>query len=119
MGAPGEAGQRREDGGADRAGGRPAEVGKCIESVGFLAALTSSGGRGSVVACRSAFAQGLPAPGPGGPPVPGEGGRDLVVPGIILGVALLGALILAVAIMDLRRKRRAQAIAIEGRSPTP
>src|SRR5262249_2992491 len=29
-------------------------------------------------------------------------------------VALLGGLILAVAIMDLRRKRRAQAIAIEG-----
>lgn len=33
---------------------------------------------------------------------------------IVLAVALLGALILAVAVMDLRRKRRAEAIAIEG-----
>ncbi|HEX2501780.1 MAG TPA: hypothetical protein VHO73_09995 [Methylomirabilota bacterium] len=38
----------------------------------------------------------------------------MVVPAILLGVALLGALVLAVAIVDLRRKRRAQAIAIEG-----
>jgi hypothetical protein len=37
-----------------------------------------------------------------------------MAPAIILAVALLGGLILAVAIMDLRRKRRAQAIAIEG-----
>jgi hypothetical protein len=36
------------------------------------------------------------------------------VPALILAVALLGALILAVVVVDLRRKRRAQAIAIEG-----
>jgi hypothetical protein len=37
-----------------------------------------------------------------------------MVSGIILVVALLGGLIFAVAIMDLRRKRRSQAVAIEG-----
>jgi hypothetical protein len=37
-----------------------------------------------------------------------------MAPAIILAVALLGGLILAVAVVDLRRKRRAQAIAIEG-----
>jgi len=63
---------------------------------------------------REALAQGLPAPGPGGPSVPAPDGGQLMAPAIILAVALLGGLILAVAIMDLRRKRRAQAIAIEG-----
>jgi hypothetical protein len=33
---------------------------------------------------------------------------------IVLGAALLGGLILAVATMDLRRKRRAEMVAIEG-----
>jgi hypothetical protein len=33
---------------------------------------------------------------------------------IVLGVAILGGLILAVAIMDLRRKRQAEMVAIEG-----
>jgi len=56
-------------------------------------------------------AQGIPTPGPGAGPADGGG---LVAPAIILGLALLGLLILSVAIMDLRRKRRAQAIAIEG-----
>ena len=37
-----------------------------------------------------------------------------MAPAIILAVALLGGLILTVAVVDLRRKRRAQAIAIEG-----
>ena len=61
----------------------------------------------------SAFAQGLPAPGPGGTPLPGPDGGSLIAPAIILALALLGGLILAVAVLDLRRKRRAQAIAIE------
>jgi hypothetical protein len=53
---------------------------------------------------REAFAQGLPAPGPGGPSIPAAAGGHLMAPAIIL----------AVAIMDMRRKRRTQAIAIEG-----
>lgn len=61
-----------------------------------------------------AAAQGLPTPGPGGPGVPGPEGGSLVVPLIVLGLALLGVLILTVAITDLRRKRRAQAVAMEG-----
>jgi hypothetical protein len=61
-----------------------------------------------------AFAQGIPAPGPGTGPYPSADGGGLVAPAIILGLALLGVLILSVAIMDLRRKRRAQAVAIEG-----
>src|SRR5262245_7515998 len=64
------------------------------------------------VSASRAYAQGLPAPGPGGSP-PANGG-GMAAPAIILGVALLGALILAVAIVDLRRKRQAQAVAIEG-----
>ena len=35
-------------------------------------------------------------------------------PAIILGLALLGILILSVVLLDFQRKRRAQAIAIEG-----
>jgi hypothetical protein len=46
--------------------------------------------------------------------MPGADGGNLMAPAIILAVALLGGLILAVAIVDLRRKRRAQAIAIDG-----
>src|SRR5262245_36888845 len=62
---------------------------------------------------RDAFAQGLPAPGPGGTlPVPDSGG--MIVPTIILVVVLLGGLIAAVVLTDRRRKRQAQAIAIEG-----
>jgi hypothetical protein len=61
-----------------------------------------------------AFAQGMSAPGPGGTAIPTEGDGSLMVSGIILVVALLGGLIFAVAIMDLRRKRRSQAVAIEG-----
>jgi hypothetical protein len=38
----------------------------------------------------------------------------MVAPAIILAVALVGGLILAVALVDARRKRRTQAIAIEG-----
>jgi hypothetical protein len=60
------------------------------------------------------FAQGLPAPGPGGTAMPGSDGGNLMAPMIIVTVALVGALVLAVAIVDLRRKRRTQAIAIEG-----
>jgi len=61
-----------------------------------------------------ASAQGLPAPGPGGFPPPTGEGSALVVPMLILTVALLGGLILAVGVMDLRRKRRAEGVAIEG-----
>jgi hypothetical protein len=46
--------------------------------------------------------------------LPAPDGGNLIAPAIILAVALLGGLILAVAVVDLRRKRRAQAIAIEG-----
>ena len=60
-----------------------------------------------------ATAQGLPTPGPGTTPAAADGG-NMIVPMIALGVALLGALVLAVAVMDLRRKRRAEAAAIEG-----
>lgn len=62
----------------------------------------------------SAFAQGLPAPGPGGPVLPAPDGASLLMPAIILGSGLLGGLILLVVFVDLRRKRQAQAIAIEG-----
>jgi len=61
-----------------------------------------------------ASAQGLPTPGPGGAPLPAADGGSLIVPMIVLALALLGALILAVALMDLRRKRQAEAIAMEG-----
>ncbi len=81
--------------------------------VGFLATLTCLAVAGAS-RLPSALAQGIPAPGPGGASVPGEGGSGLMVSGIILVVALVAGLILAVAIMDLRRKRRAQAVAIEG-----
>ena len=60
-----------------------------------------------------ALAQGLPAPGPGGAGVTPPDG-SLAVPAIIVGAVLLGAIILSVAFLDLQRKRRAQAIAIEG-----
>ena len=46
--------------------------------------------------------------------VPPPDGGNLIAPAIILGVALLGGLILAVVWGDLRRKRRAQTIALEG-----
>src|SRR5262249_31701478 len=61
-----------------------------------------------------AFAQGLPTPGASGPVVPAPDGGAMMAPAIILALALLGGLILLVAIVDIRRKRRAQAIAIEG-----
>ncbi len=61
-----------------------------------------------------ASAQGLPTPGPGGAPLAPADGGNLIVPVIVLAVALLGGLILAVAVMDLRRKRRAEMVAIEG-----
>lgn len=61
-----------------------------------------------------ASAQGIPTPGPGAGPYPAADGGGLIAPAIILGLALLGVLILSVAIMDLRRKRQAQAVAIEG-----
>ena len=61
-----------------------------------------------------AFAQGLPTPGPGSVPVAPADGANVLVPMIVLGVALLGGLIFAVAIMDLRRKRQGEMVAIEG-----
>src|SRR5262245_16375110 len=61
-----------------------------------------------------AMAQGLPAPGPGSPTLPVADGGSMIAPMIILVVALLGALVLTVTIADLRRKRRSEAIAIEG-----
>ena len=61
-----------------------------------------------------ASAQGLPTPGPGNVPLAPADGANLIVPMIVLGVALLGGLIFAVAIMDLRRKRQAEMVAIEG-----
>lgn len=79
----------------------------------FLSALASVG----IVEIRTraaALAQGLPTPGPGATPFPATDGGGLAVPAIIVGLGLLGALIVAVAAMDLRRKRRAQAIVIEG-----
>jgi hypothetical protein len=60
-----------------------------------------------------ALAQGLPTPGPGAPALPADGG-SLVGPMLVLIALLVGALVLTVAIADLRRKRRSQAIAIEG-----
>jgi hypothetical protein len=56
----------------------------------------------------------MPTPGPGAGPSPSAEGDGLVAAAVVLGLVLLGALILSVAIMDLRRKRRAQGIAIEG-----
>lgn len=58
-------------------------------------------------------AQGLPTPGPGGF-APPTGEDSAVVPMLILIVALLAGLVLAVGVMDRRRKRQAQAVAIEG-----
>ena len=55
------------------------------------------------------LAQGLPTPGPGAAPSDGS----MMAPAIILALALLGGLILAVAIVDLKRKRRSEAVAIE------
>jgi hypothetical protein len=68
----------------------------------------------SLVRVSQVSAQGMPAPGPGGSSIPAADGGSMAAPAIILGVALLGVLILAVAIVDLRRKRQAQAVAIEG-----
>ena len=79
-----------------------------IRRLGTLWMLVSPVLIGAVV--RDAWAQGLPTPGPGSPA--GEG-SPVVGPVIILGVALLGVLILTVAISDMRRKRRNQAVAIE------
>lgn len=78
--------------------------------VGFLGTLTCLVVAGAS-RVPSAFAQGMPAPG--GTPLPAGGGAT-VTAGIILVVALLGVLILALAVRDLRRKRRAQAVVIEG-----
>jgi hypothetical protein len=79
--------------------------------IGLLVALVCLG---LVESLRSgAFAQGLPTPGPGNAPT-GAADANLIVPMIVLGVAILGGLILAVAIMDLRRKRRSEMVAIEG-----
>ena len=63
---------------------------------------------------REAIAQGLPTPGPGGPTFPAADGGSMVGPVIAVVVALIGVLVLTVAMADLRRKRRAHAIAIEG-----
>jgi hypothetical protein len=68
-----------------------------------LAQLVVLGARSDVLA------QGLPTPGPGGPP----SDSSMMAPAIILALALLGGLIFAVAIVDLKRKRRAEAVAIE------
>ena len=61
-----------------------------------------------------ALAQGLPAPGPGGPGLAPPDGGNMLGPAIILAITLLGVLILTVVFLDLQRKRRAQAIAMEG-----
>jgi hypothetical protein len=74
-----------------------------------LASLALLGGR-----LPDALAQGLPAPGPGGPALPAAEGGTLIGPVIVLVLGLFGALALIVAIADLRRKRRAEGIAIEG-----
>ena len=63
---------------------------------------------------RIAAGQGLPAPGPGGPTLAPPEGGNVIVPAIILGIALLAVLIVGVMLLDLKRKRTAQAIAIEG-----
>jgi len=55
------------------------------------------------------YAQGFPAPGPTG----AASDSSMMAPAIILAVALVGGLILAVAIVDLKRKRRAEEVAIE------
>jgi hypothetical protein len=68
----------------------------------------------SLVRVSRVSAQGLAAPGPGGSPIPPADGGSMAAPAIILGVALLGGFILTVALVDLRRKRQAQAVAIEG-----
>jgi hypothetical protein len=83
---------------------RPLESRAALSSLALASAWTRS----------TAFAQGLPAPGPGGPALAPPGGEGSFAPVMILAIALLGALVLAVAIMDIRRKRQAQAIAIEG-----
>jgi hypothetical protein len=59
-----------------------------------------------------ARAQGLPAPGPGNQ-LPTQDGASLMVPAIILVVAIVGVLVIAVAMVDMRRKRRAEAVMIE------
>jgi CBS domain-containing protein len=64
-------------------------------------------------AWSDALAQGLPAPGPGTPTLPAADGGNMMAPAIILALALLCGLILAVAIVDLKRKRRAEGVAIE------
>jgi hypothetical protein len=59
------------------------------------------------------FAQAA-APGPGTPAFPASDGGSVVGPMIVLVLVLIAALVLTVFLADLRRKRRAQAIAIEG-----
>jgi hypothetical protein len=53
-------------------------------------------------------------PGPGSPTFPASDGGSVVGPMIVLVLLLIAALVLTVFIADLRRKRRSQAIAIEG-----
>jgi hypothetical protein len=83
---------------------RPLESLVALSSLALASAWTGS----------TALAQGLPAPGPGGPTLVPPDGGNLFGPAIILAATLLGALILTVVFLDLRRNRRAQAIAIEG-----
>jgi hypothetical protein len=75
--------------------------------LGFLAGVAATLAAG---AWSDAVAQGLPTPGPSSAPPDGGG---MMAPAIILALALLAGLILAVAIVDMKRKRRAEAIAIE------
>jgi hypothetical protein len=74
-----------------------------------LASLVSLG----VSSLSDALAQGLPTPGPGGTYAAGDGGT-MVGPTIAMVVILVAAIVVAVTVADLRRKRRSQAIAIEG-----
>ena len=102
----------RSSGAAREASGRREvdEMNRRFEIRAWLMGL-ALGGAASV---RDALAQGLPTPGPGGSPPPAAESGSLVVPMVLLFVALVGGLVLAVALADLRRKRRMQAIAIEG-----
>jgi hypothetical protein len=79
----------------------------------LFAALVALSSRALAWPGSIALAQGLPAPGPAGPGLaPPDGGS--FVPAVILVAVLLGAIILSVVLLDLQRKRKAQAIAIEG-----
>jgi hypothetical protein len=78
--------------------------------VTVVASLVSLG----VSSLSDALAQGLPTPGPGGTYAAGDGGGTMVGPTIAMVVILVAAIVVAVTVADLRRKRRAQAIAIEG-----